>query len=102
MTIERLLNKASAGMSILRGQVFTWAYGIDAARGGGFGGSCVVRGGHPMRIGSGVNITDQTWLNVEPTGHITIEDRCGLGRRTLISAAASICIGDDTVFDPNV
>lgn len=103
MTLEPFLNKASAAGSILRGRVLTWAYGIDSAGACRFGRSCVVRGGKSIELGFGVNVTDQTWLNVVgPKGRISIGDRVGLGRRTIISAALSVEIGEDTIFGPNV
>ncbi|MDQ1538434.1 MAG: hypothetical protein QOE58_2827 [Actinomycetota bacterium] len=103
MTVERFLNKAATARSILRGRLFVWAYGIDAPGEVRFGRSCIIRGGHRIRIGHDVTVTDQTWLNIAmPTGRITIGDRVGLGRRTILSAAASISVGDDTIFGPNV
>jgi carbonic anhydrase/acetyltransferase-like protein (isoleucine patch superfamily) len=69
----------------------------------------IVVGGHRIRVGAGVSLSDNVWLNCEnadspipPGPRIEIGDRVGIGRGTVISAAARVTIDSGVVLAPNV
>lgn len=115
MTLERLIVKSSTAVALLRGAALPTLYGVNTGRRVRVGLRCVIRGGTHIRLGDGVVLTDDTWLNVvggalpppgaeaaAPEFVIEIGEQVGLGRRAVISAAARISIGPNTIFGPNV
>ena len=72
-----------------------------------FGRGLVVRGGDHIRIGSGVVLTDHSWLNAvvkadDQSIVISVGDRASLGRRCVISAAESVIIEPEAMIAPGV
>lgn len=68
--------------------------------------SCDVRNIHKMNINEGVVIQEGCWLNVAKINefdyNIEIGEGCNIGRRSIISSANKVILGEKVLLGPNV
>jgi acetyltransferase-like isoleucine patch superfamily enzyme len=60
---------------------------------------------HYVSLGNGVIAGMDVWFNIPPVAHraepaIVIEDECGIGRRSVISAKNRVHVGRNTILGP--
>ena len=105
---ERVVRKASGVAQLARGSISKTLIGLRAGQCLRIGPRVLLRGVKGIELGSGVTLTDDVWLNVlvelgaASAPGLRIGDNVGLGRRTTVSVAMSVSIGDYSITAPNV
>jgi len=105
---ERILRKASGAAQLARGSISKTLVGLRAGQHLRIGSRVLLRGIKGIELGSEVTLTDDVWLNVlvelgaASASSLCIGDNVGLGRRTTVSVAMSVTIGDYSITAPNV